>query len=90
MKQHNNLILQELNSLESDILTKVYIKLTLSKIDFHNCHSVLFIFLYGNKVNSEEKIVNVITGYNICKHNNFLVHFYLCYGQADNNSFTCS
>ena len=96
MKQHNNLILQELNSLESDILTKVYIKLTLSKIAFHNCHSVLFIFLCGNKVNktdssSEEGIVNVITGYNICKHKNFLVHFYLCYGQADNNnSFTCS
>lgn len=33
MKQHNNLILPEMNSLESDILTKVYIKLTLSKID---------------------------------------------------------
>lgn len=88
MKQHNNLILPELNSLESDILTKVYIKLTLSKIDFNSCHSVLFIFLCGNKVNktdssSEERIVNVITGYNICKHNNFLLHFYLCYGQAD-------
>lgn len=32
---------------------------------------------------SEERIVNVITGYNVCKHNNFLVHFYLCYDQAD-------
>lgn len=90
MKQHNNLILSELNSLDSDTFTNVYIKLTLSKVDLHNCHSVLLTYLCGNKVNTadatrEERIVNLITGYNIPKHNKFFGEFlfYPFYGHVD-------
>lgn len=74
MNRHNNLMLPELNSLDSDMLTNIYIKLALSVVGLHDCHSVLLIFLYGNKVNttdvtSEESIGNIITEYNISKHN---------------------
>ena len=54
--EEHNLIFPALNSLESNMLTNAYMKLALRDIDLHKCitHSVLLIFLCGNKLNTTE------------------------------------